>query len=78
MSFFSSRAVRRVLSLVAFLATVAIGASPTLAQSHEGGEAKLVLPDLSQVTFFGGIDAFDAKNYYPAAAWVYIWRLPQP
>jgi K(+)-stimulated pyrophosphate-energized sodium pump len=56
MSFFSSRAVRRVLSLVAFLATVAIGASPTLAQSHEGGEAKLVLPDLSQVTFFGGID----------------------
>ncbi|MEA2204733.1 MAG: K(+)-stimulated pyrophosphate-energized sodium pump [Blastocatellia bacterium] len=56
MSFFSSRAVRRVLSFVAFLATVAIGASPTLAQSHEGGEANLVLPDLSQVTFFGGID----------------------
>jgi K(+)-stimulated pyrophosphate-energized sodium pump len=56
MSFFSSRAVRRVLSFVAFLATVAIGASPTFAQAHEGGEANLVLPDLSQVTFFGGID----------------------
>jgi K(+)-stimulated pyrophosphate-energized sodium pump len=56
MSFFSSRAVRRVLSFVAFLTTVAIGASPALAQSHEGGEANLVLPDLSQVTFFGGID----------------------
>ena len=32
-------------------------ASPVFAQSHEaGGEANLKLPDLSDVTFFGGID----------------------
>ncbi|MEK6282495.1 MAG: sodium-translocating pyrophosphatase [Acidobacteriota bacterium] len=38
-----------LLSLVAF-------ASPALAQQHAGGEANLVLPDLSSVTFFGGMD----------------------
>jgi K(+)-stimulated pyrophosphate-energized sodium pump len=31
-------------------------ASPAFGQSHGGGEASLVLPDLSQVTFFGGMD----------------------
>jgi len=30
-------------------------ALPTMAQSHQGGEANLVLPDLSEVTFFNGI-----------------------
>ncbi|MFN2500198.1 MAG: sodium/proton-translocating pyrophosphatase, partial [Pyrinomonadaceae bacterium] len=33
-----------------------MGASPVFAQSREGGEANLILPDLSDVTFFGGID----------------------
>src|SRR5947208_8412191 len=32
------------------------GASPALAQSHEGGEASLTLPDLSSVKFLGGMD----------------------
>ena len=30
-------------------------ALPTYAQSHQGGEANLILPDLSEVTFFNGI-----------------------
>src|SRR5688572_11768271 len=38
-----------VLSLAAF-------ASPAFAQQHTGGEANLILPDLSSVTFFGGMD----------------------
>ncbi|MDQ2974093.1 MAG: sodium-translocating pyrophosphatase [Acidobacteriota bacterium] len=38
------------------LAGIAFYASPVFAQSHEGGEASLILPDLSNVTFFGGID----------------------
>jgi hypothetical protein len=29
-------------------------------------------------TFFGGFDVFDSKGYFPAAAWVYVWRFPQP
>ncbi|MGH9905114.1 MAG: sodium-translocating pyrophosphatase, partial [Pyrinomonadaceae bacterium] len=33
----------------------AAGAAPVLGQSH-GGEANLILPDLSEVTFFGGVD----------------------
>jgi len=52
----NSRALRMALSFAALLAAFAVGASPTFAQGHEGGEANLVLPDLSQVTFFGGID----------------------
>ena len=38
-----------MLSLLAF-------SSPTFAQSHQGGEANLVLPDLASVRFFGGMD----------------------
>ncbi|MGI9164801.1 MAG: sodium-translocating pyrophosphatase [Pyrinomonadaceae bacterium] len=38
------------------LVGVAGYASPAFAQSHGGGEANLILPDLSDVTFFGGID----------------------
>jgi len=52
----NTRALRMALSFAALLAAFAVGASPTFAQAHQGGEANLVLPDLSQVTFFGGID----------------------
>jgi K(+)-stimulated pyrophosphate-energized sodium pump len=38
------------------LACTALGAAPVFAQSHGGGEANLILPDLSEVTFFGGIN----------------------
>ncbi|MEP6570830.1 MAG: sodium/proton-translocating pyrophosphatase, partial [Acidobacteriota bacterium] len=36
------------------LAGLAVSASPTFGQSHAGGEASLILPDLADVTFFGG------------------------
>ena len=48
--------VRLLLTVVAMLAGLAGYASPAFAQSHGGGEANLILPDLSSVTFFGGID----------------------
>jgi K(+)-stimulated pyrophosphate-energized sodium pump len=51
-----SRAGRSLLILAVTLAFASLGASPAFAQSHGGGEASLVLPDLSSVTFFGGID----------------------
>ncbi|MDQ6652237.1 MAG: sodium-translocating pyrophosphatase [Acidobacteriota bacterium] len=47
---------RRALTFAATLAGLAVYASPTFAQSREGGESNLILPDLSDVTFFGGID----------------------
>src|SRR6266566_4278899 len=51
------RRVRRLgLAAAATLAGIAFYASPVFAQSHQGGEANLILPDLSQVTFFGGVD----------------------
>jgi len=50
-----SRARRQALTFAAALAGLAFSASPAFAQS-EGGEANLRLPDLSDVTFFGGID----------------------
>ena len=54
---FSSR-MRRLrhtaLSCAAAVAGLLVSASPTFAQ--EGGEANLRLPDLADVTFFGGID----------------------
>ena len=49
----TARLARRCTALFAVVLTFAVSA---LAQSHGGGEASLVLPDLSQVTFFGGID----------------------
>ncbi len=53
----SARRIRqRSLTLAATLVGIAVCASPTLAQSREGGESNLILPDLSDVTFFGGID----------------------
>ncbi|CAN5751911.1 sodium-translocating pyrophosphatase [soil metagenome] len=51
-----SRAGRLLLTLGVALAFASVGASPAFAQSHGGGEASLILPDLSSVTFFGGID----------------------
>jgi len=53
-----SRAGRALLTLAVTLAFASLGASSTLAQSHGGGEANLILPDLSSVTFdsFGGIN----------------------
>jgi K(+)-stimulated pyrophosphate-energized sodium pump len=55
---------KRTASLVVTLAAVWLWANPGLSaqtppadvQPHMGGEANLVLPDLSQVTFFGSID----------------------
>ncbi len=47
---------RPLLSPAAAAAGLLLLASPTFAQSHEGGEASLTLPDLSRVTFFGGVD----------------------
>jgi len=55
LSLFSSRARRQGLTLAAAIASLAFSASPVFAQS-EAGEANLRLPDLSDVTFFGGID----------------------
>ncbi len=52
----SSRAARAALTLASVLAGIAFYAAPTFAQPREGGEANLKLPDLSDVTFFGGID----------------------
>src|SRR2546427_7823885 len=43
-------------SFSAMLIGLAAFASPALGQSHQGGEANLILPDLSRVTFFGGVD----------------------
>ncbi|MEO7971659.1 MAG: sodium/proton-translocating pyrophosphatase, partial [bacterium] len=52
----SSRAARTVLTVASVLAGIAFFAVPTFAQPREGGEANLKLPDLSEVTFFGGLD----------------------
>ena len=55
------RVCRFVLSLAASLAVVSISATAALAQAegsthHPGGEANLKLPDLSTVSFLGGIN----------------------
>jgi len=57
------RGVRLACSMVVFLsALIMFSAAPAAAQeaaaaaSRPGGEANLILPDLSQVTFLGGID----------------------
>ena len=52
---FASIARRAITGVSAAVATLAF-ALPTYGQSHQGGEASLELPDLSRVTFFGGID----------------------
>jgi K(+)-stimulated pyrophosphate-energized sodium pump len=48
--------IRRVaICLAAAISTLAF-AVPTYAQAHQGGEANLELPDLTQVTFLNGIN----------------------
>ena len=48
--------LRRVLVFSCLFLLVALAATPVLAQTeHAGGEVNLVLPDLGQATFFGGI-----------------------
>lgn len=52
-----TRRIRRTgLTFATALAGLAVSAAPTFAQSHAGGEANLILPNLSDVTFFGGIN----------------------
>jgi K(+)-stimulated pyrophosphate-energized sodium pump len=51
-----TRIRRPLFTLSALLCALAGFATPAFAQQHTGGEASLVLPDLSQVTFFGGMD----------------------
>ena len=46
---------RRVFYSIAALAFTALAAAPSFGQSH-GGEVNLQLPDLRQVSFFGGIN----------------------
>ena len=50
-----SLTLRRVAIIIAATVTTLAFALPTYAQSHQGGEASLELPDLTQVTFFNGI-----------------------
>ena len=50
-----SRISKSFFALSTLLIALAAGASPAFGQSH-GGEANLRLPDLSEVTFFGGVN----------------------
>ncbi len=50
-----SLTLRRVAIIIAATVTTFAFALPTYAQSHQGGEASLELPDLAQVTFLNGI-----------------------
>jgi len=52
-----ARRIRRTgLTFFGALAGLAVSTSTAFGQSHSGGEANLILPDLSDVTFFGGIN----------------------
>ncbi|MBL8220565.1 MAG: sodium-translocating pyrophosphatase, partial [Bryobacterales bacterium] len=42
--------------LLTAVCLLAVGSTPLLAQQHGGGEANLILPDLSTATFLGGMD----------------------
>ncbi|MGH9943565.1 MAG: sodium-translocating pyrophosphatase [Pyrinomonadaceae bacterium] len=63
-STFAPRAYRAALTLVAAVAALSVGATTALAQVHDatgaagghrpGGEANLILPDLSRVSFLNG------------------------
>jgi len=48
-----TRVGRSLVALAITLACAAFGAAPVFAQSHGGGEANLILPDLADVNFFG-------------------------
>jgi len=52
----SSAALKNILGPLSSVLLLAICAIPAAAQSHEGGEASLKLPDLSDVTFFGNMN----------------------
>jgi K(+)-stimulated pyrophosphate-energized sodium pump len=52
----SSAALKNILGTLSSVLLLALCALPTAAQSHEGGEASLKLPDLSDVTFFGNMN----------------------
>ena len=51
-----SSVVGLVKSLAVFASLVALGSLPVFGQEGGGGEAALRLPDLSTVSFLGGID----------------------
>jgi K(+)-stimulated pyrophosphate-energized sodium pump len=51
-----SLTLRRAAIIIAAAVTTLAFGIPTYAQSHQGGEANLVLPDLDQVTFLNGIN----------------------
>lgn len=51
-----SRLGRGTAFMLSAFATLLFASTPTFAQHQGGGEASLVLPDLSQVIFFGGLD----------------------
>jgi K(+)-stimulated pyrophosphate-energized sodium pump len=51
----STRVLRSAVRMFALLLVVLALAAPVFAQEHRGGEANLVLPDLGQATFLGGI-----------------------
>jgi K(+)-stimulated pyrophosphate-energized sodium pump len=52
----AARIRRPLFTFFTLLLSLAAFASPAFAQQHAGGEANLILPDLSSVTFFGGLD----------------------
>ncbi|HKO95470.1 MAG TPA: sodium-translocating pyrophosphatase [Pyrinomonadaceae bacterium] len=56
LSTIGTRLRRPFFTFSAMLLSLAAFASTALAQSHSGGEANLVLPDLSSVRFFGNLD----------------------
>ncbi len=47
---------RRLLTLASGLVLLAVSPTSAFAQTHHGGEASLILPDLSEVTFLGNLD----------------------
>ncbi|HXM34488.1 MAG TPA: sodium-translocating pyrophosphatase [Pyrinomonadaceae bacterium] len=51
-----ARSSRLLLRLAVGAFAITAGAAPAFAQSREGGEASLRLPDLSSVKFLGGMD----------------------
>ena len=66
-----------LLTFAVALALLGVGASPTFAQSHWGGEANLILPDLSQVDFFGGINGHNCcspGSSFASSACFSAWR----
>jgi K(+)-stimulated pyrophosphate-energized sodium pump len=55
-----TRVGRSLVALAVTFALASLGVSPVFAQSHAGGEANLILPDLSDVSFFN--DSINGHN----------------